>query len=95
MPKAKKEQKEQTALLYKNIPLVKRGNLIVYGNLNDDVYVQMEIMGSDNFQGLDIANDVVVTLVENGRITKKTEKDGLFRALDIGVVWLEAALGTK
>lgn len=88
-----KAKKEQSAVLYKNIPLVKRGNLIVYGNLADNAYVQMELRQSTEFKGIDLASDVVVTLVENGRITKKAEKDGLFRALDIGAVWLEAALG--
>ncbi len=88
MPKAKKEQ---TAVLYKNIPLVKRGDLIVYGNIADRAYVQMQVRDTSEFKGLDLANDVVVTLIEDGKITKKAEKDGLFRALDIGAVWLEAA----
>ena len=34
-------QKEKTALLYKDIPLVKRGNVIIYGDLFDASYVQM------------------------------------------------------
>jgi hypothetical protein len=84
-------KKEQSALLYKNIPLVKRGNVIVYGDMFENVFVQMEILGSSQFKGLELANNVSVSLVENGRTTKKVEKESLFRALDIGAFWLESA----
>ncbi len=84
-------KKEQTVLLYKNIPLVKRGNIIVYGDMFDNVFVQMEILSTSSFKGLDLANNVSVSLIENGRTTKKVEKESLFRALDIGAFWLESA----
>ncbi len=84
-------KKEQTSLLYKNIPLVKRGNIIVYGDMFDNVFVQMEILGTSLFKGLDLANNVSVSLIENGRTSKRVEKESLFRALDIGAFWLESA----
>lgn len=84
-------KKEQTSLLYKNIPLVKRGNIIVYGDMFDNVFVQMEVLGTSSFKGLDLANNVSVSLIENGRTSKKVEKESLFRALDIGAFWLESA----
>ena len=84
-------KKEQTALLYKNIPLIKRGNVIVYGDMFENVFVQMEILSTSQFKGLDLANNVSVSLIENGRTVKKVEKESLFRALDIGAFWLESA----
>lgn len=84
-------QKEKTALLYKNIPLVKRGNVIIYGDLFDSSYVQMEILSSAEFKGLELANYVSVSLIENGKTVKKVEKESLFRALDIGAFWLESS----
>ena len=84
-------KKEQTALLYKNIPLVKRGNVIVYGDMFENVFVQMEILGTSQFKGLELANNVSVSLVENGKTVKKVEKESLFRALDIGAFWLDSA----
>ena len=66
-------KKEQTALLYKNIPLVKRGNVIVYGDMFENVFVQMEILGTSQFKGLELANNVSVSLVENGKTVKKVE----------------------
>ena len=84
-------KKEQSALLYKNIPLVKRGNVIVYGDMFENVFVQMEILGTSTVKGLELANNVSVSLVENGKTVKKVEKESLFRALDIGAFWLESA----
>ncbi len=84
-------KKEQTALLYKNIPLVKRGNVIIYGDMFENIYIQMEILGTSQIKGLELANNVSVSLIENGRTIKKVEKESLFRALDIGAFWLESA----
>ena len=84
-------KKEKTALLYKDIPLVKRGNVIIYGDLFDSSYVQMEILSTSVFKGLELATDVSVSLVEDGKTVKKVEKESLFRALDIGAFWLEAS----
>lgn len=84
-------QKEKTALLYKDIPLVKRGNVIIYGDLFDSSYVQMEILGSTDFKGLELATYVSVSLIEDGKTIKKVEKESLFRALDIGAFWLESS----
>lgn len=84
-------KKEKTALLYKDIPLVKRGNVIIYGDLFDASYVQMEILASSEFKGLELASYVSVSLVEDGKTVKKVEKESLFRALDIGAFWLEAS----
>ena len=84
-------KKEKTALLYKDIPLVKRGNVIIYGDLFDSSYVQMEILGSSDFKGLELANYVSVSLVEDGKTVKKVEKESLFRALYIVAFWLESS----
>jgi hypothetical protein len=84
-------KKEKTSLLYKDIPLVKRGNVIIYGDLFDRAYVQMEILGTTNFKGIDLANYVSVSLIEDGKSVKKVEKESLFRALDIGAFWLESS----
>ena len=63
-------KKEKTALLYKDIPLVKRGNVIIYGDLFDSSYVQMEILSTSVFKGLELATDVSVSLVEDGKTVK-------------------------
>jgi len=86
------KKKEQTALIYKNRPLVKRGNTVVYGDISDDYYVRMEILDTESYQDLELATDVVVTLMSGAQVVKKAEREGLYRALDIGAYWLEEAI---
>ena len=86
------KKKEQTALIYKNQPLVKRGNTVIYGDISDDYYVRMEILDTESYQDLELATDVVVTLMSGGQVVKKAEREGLYRALDIGAYWLEDAI---
>ncbi len=86
------KKKEQTALIYKNRPLVKRGNTVIYGDIADKYYVCIEILDTETYQDLELANDVVVSLMCDGRVEKKAEREGLYRALDIGAYWLEEAI---
>lgn len=86
------KKKEQTALIYKNRPLVKRGNTVIYGDIADEYYVCLEILDTESYQDLELATEVVVTLMSGGRIVKKAEREGLYRALDIGAYWLEEAI---
>ena len=87
------KKKEQTALIYKNRPLVKRGNTVIYGDIADKYYVCVEILDTESYQDLELATSVVVSLMADGRVEKKAEREGLYRALDIGAYWLEEAMG--
>ena len=52
----------------------------------------MEILDTESYQDLELATDVVVTLMSGGQVIKKAEREGLYRALDIGAYWLEDAI---
>lgn len=86
------KKKEQTCLIYKNRPLVKRGNTVIYGDIADPHYVCIEILDTESHDDLELATAVVVSLISNGRVEKKAEREGLYRALDIGAYWLEDAI---
>lgn len=86
------KKKEQNSLIYKGKPLVKRGNTVVYGDIADEYYVRMEILDTESYQDLELATDVVVTLMSGAQVIKKAEREGLYRALDIGAYWLEEAI---
>jgi len=92
MPTEKNE-----GLQYKGKPLLRRGNLIYYGNANDDYIITLVIQETTKLIDLDIATNVLVQLQTNDipgreRIIKKAERDGLYQALDLGMFWLEEAL---
>jgi len=93
---------EKTVLMYKGRPLMRKDNLIYYGSMSDSHIVMLQILESKKVGDLDVATRVSVQLQltdpnarSRDRIVKKTEKDGLYIALDVGCVWLERALAGK
>ena len=93
---------EQKILTYKGRPLMRKDNLIYYGSMADSHIVMLQVLETKNVAGTDIATRVSVQLQltdpaakSRDRIVKKSEKDGLYTALDFGCVWLERALAGK
>ena len=86
-------------LTYKGKPLVRKGNIIYYGNMADPFVIMISVADSHKVHGVDIADKVTVQLLNTdpnvnpkNAIAKKAEKKGLWAAMDIGSVWLERAL---
>ena len=93
------ENKKAKFLSYKGKPLVRCGNTIYYGNMNDPFVVLLQIVSSKKVNDLDVADRVTVQLLSTDpdarpkdRIIKKSEKKGLYQAMDIGSIWLDLAL---
>jgi len=93
---------EQKILTYKGRPLMRKDNLIYYCSMADSHIVMLQILETKKVGGTDIATRVSVQLQltdpaakSRDRIVKKSEKDGLYTALDFGCVWLERALAGK
>ena len=93
---------EEKILTYKGHPLMRKDNLIYYGSMADSHIVMMQILESKKQGDIDVATRVSVQLQltdpaakSRDRIVKKSEKNGLYAALDVGCVWLERALAGK
>ena len=89
-------------LMYKGRPLMRKDNMIYYGSMADSHIVMLQVLESKKVGDMDIATRVSVQLQltdpavkSRDRIAKKSEKDGLYTALDVGCVWLERALAGK
>lgn len=90
---------EEKFLEYKGKPLVRSGNTIYYGDMNDPYVVFLTIKDSEEYKDITLAGDITIqllatddTLSPKDRIVKKSEKKGLFTALDLGATWLERQL---
>ena len=101
MSTVKKEQKKGF-LMYKGYPLVRCGEIIYYGNLSDKYVIMMQILETEKLKDMDIASKVSIQLQltdpdikARDRVVKKSEKDGLYNAMDIASVWLDRALHEK
>ena len=93
---------EKSVLMYKGHPLMRKDNLIYYGSMADAYIVMLQVLESKKVCDTDIATRVSVQLQltdpaarSRDRVVKKSEKDGLYTALDVGCVWLERALAGK
>ena len=93
---------ENKVLTYKGHPLMRKDNLIYYGSMADSHIVMLQILETKPQGDMEIATKVSVQLQltdpaakSRDRIVKKSEKTGLYTALDVGCVWLERALAGK
>ena len=93
---------EKQVLMYKGHPLMRLGNLIYYGSMADSHIVMLQILETKKVGDSDVASRGSVQLQltdpaakSRDRIVKKSEKAGLYTALDVGCVWLERALAGK
>ena len=94
---------DQTAgLTYKGRPLMRKDNMIYYGSMADSHIVMLQVLDSKPVNGLNVATRVSVQLQmtdpdlkSRDRVVKKSEKDSLYAAMDVGCIWLERALAGK
>ncbi|MGN0173815.1 MAG: hypothetical protein ACI39F_05180 [Acutalibacteraceae bacterium] len=89
-------------LNYKGKPLVRCGDTLYYGNMEDKFVIQLTIKDSEKDGDITSAKTILVQLLDTDtsldpkkRIIKKSEKQGLYNAMDIGAIWLERALAEK
>ena len=92
-------KKEKDILLYEGKSLLRDGNVLYYGDFNENFITRFTILETKKIKDLEVASKVTIELLEkNGpdiksaRLTKKAERDSLYAALDIGIYWLEDIL---
>ena len=93
---------EEKVLTYKGHPLMRKDNMVYYGSMADSHIVMLQVLETKKVNDIDIATRVSVQLQltdpaakSRDRIVKKSEKAGLYSALDVGCVWLTRALAGK
>ena len=89
-------------LMYKGRPLVRSGNVLYYGSMAEKCVIMLQILTTKDENDLTMAEKIQVQLLSTDpnvrmkdRILKKSEKVGLYNAMDIGSIWLERALSDK
>jgi hypothetical protein len=84
---------------YKGKPLVRCGDELYYGSMDEKFVIRMQIKSKKEVNGAEIADKVVIQLLATDpdlsprkQLVKSSEKNGLYVALDIAEVWLDRAL---
>lgn len=87
-------------LMYKERPLVREGNTIIYGNMDDEYVLSLIVMNEKEYKGEFIPDKVIVQIIKTDpslsdgeKIVKQDLKNGLYEALELGNIWLERLLG--
>ena len=82
--------------MYKGKMLLRKGNEIYYGEPGTKYMVVFRILDSEKLGDLDISTKVVIELrtnqETNSTLIKQAERDGLYKAFDIGFFWLDDAI---
>ncbi|MBE6534604.1 MAG: hypothetical protein E7678_06535 [Ruminococcaceae bacterium] len=82
-------------LEYKGRPLVREGDTICYGDMNEKCILILEILSYKKEDGKELPDNIFIQVVESKNqtnILRQGSKQGLFEAFDLGLVWLEHEL---
>ena len=82
-------------LEYKGKPLVREGNTICYGDMEEKCILILEIMSYKTVNEHSVPDKIFIQVIDSkdpNKIIKQGEKSGLYDAFSIGFVWLERAL---
>ena len=86
-------------LTYMGKPLVREGNLIVYGDMSEAYCLQLMILTEKEVQigskTVKVPDGIIAQILSTDttlpfakRLEKQFDKNGLYDALDIGITWL-------
>ena len=86
---------DKSFFTYNGFPLVRHEDVIYYGNMSDDYVVMLKILNKKKVHDIDVASKIKVyqmstdlTLPPNQAVTKTSEKESLYEALDLANAWL-------
>lgn len=90
--------RKKKTLTYNGKPILRCGNRVYYGNLEDKLILVLDILKTENVNNLEVASEVLVQVMDNtgelgkGQVFRKATRENLYKALDIGEWWLKDAL---
>ena len=94
--KKKVQETGNEYLDYKGKKLVRVGNEIYYGYPDEPYIVTFRLEDSEDLMDLSISKRVIIELKTNegkaSKLIRQAERDGLYKAFDIGMFWLDQAL---
>ena len=78
---------------YKDYPLVRKGNDIIYGYMSEEFVIMMNVQSTKKVDGIDVADKIKVYKCPTNTMlpVKNAERGSLYEALDLAYTWLERA----
>ena len=85
-------------LMYRGKPLIREKNAICYGSMEDKCVLFMIILTNKKVGDMEVPDRIIIQILKTDpdtpdaeKVVKQGEKQGLFNAFDIGLIWLERA----
>ena len=85
-------------LEYLDKPLVREGDTICYGDMNEKCILILEIMNYKEVDGKKVPKNILIQVIDPkdpNKIIKQGSKEGLHDAFSMGLIWLDMALKAK
>ena len=85
-------------LEYLDKPLVREGDTICYGDMNEKCILILEIMNYKEVDGKKVPKNILIQVIDPkdpNKIIKQGSKEGLYDAFSMGLIWLDMALKAK
>ncbi len=87
---------EKSIFTYKGKPMVRRGDVIYYGELSEKYIIIFKIKSKKKVGEIEIADSISVDLCTNGngknKVLRSVNRESLYEAIDIAEFWLEDAI---
>ena len=87
---------EKKFFMYKNRPLVRKENVLYYGDICEDYVCMLTIESFIELKDIKIGNKIFLQLISTDPnvstqdvVVKHTVKNSLYDALDIAGIWIE------
>ena len=82
-------------LEYLDKPLVREGDTICYGDMNEKCILIMEILSYKDKDGKHLPDKIMIQIIDSknpNRIIRQGSYNGLHDAFGMGLIWLDQAL---
>ena len=92
---SEKKLVEGKYLEYQNKPLVREGDTICYGDMNDKCFLTLEILSYREDGGKRLPDKIFVQVIDSkdpNHIIRQGSYSGLHDAFGMGLIWLDQAL---
>ncbi|MBQ3040866.1 MAG: hypothetical protein IJD42_04630 [Clostridia bacterium] len=83
------ELKNKNYVEYKGKPLVREGDVLYYGFVNDPYILRLDIFMKDAKGNPTMVFVTICPTNDTNKVVKQVGKAGIYEALDVGAEWLE------
>lgn len=84
--------KDKCYIEYKGKPLVREGDVLYYGFINDKYILRLDIFMKDANNNPTMLFATICPTNDRNKVIKQVGKAGLYEALDVGAIWLEQCI---